>query len=144
MSTDRCQYALPVSHGGRFGRFIALLLWITLIVPIAGCTFGRLQIGSPIDAGAEADLYPGQSKVEVLEHLGPPDQVTTLRDESTFEYFYRENLDREMDVTVLQSNFDYLQIWRRADRLVVRFDASGYVREYGVNLQTSSTNPVSE
>jgi outer membrane protein assembly factor BamE (lipoprotein component of BamABCDE complex) len=112
-------------------------LLIAALAPIASaCTLGRLRVGDPLSTDAVTRLYSGQAKTEVLERLGPPDRVTTLRNESAFEYFYRENLDRELDISVLQSNFDYEQIWLRADRLVVRFDAKGEVRDYGVNLQT--------
>lgn len=108
-----------------------------LVLPcVLGCTFGRLQIGHPLDAGAESDLYSGQPQVEVLERLGPPDRVTMIWDEAIFEYFYREDLDRELDVSLFQASFDYEQIWLRADRLVVRFDAAGQVRDFGINLQT--------
>jgi hypothetical protein len=116
------------------------LLFMVILPLLAGCTFGRLQIGHPLDAGAESDLYSGQAQMEVLERLGPPDRVTMDWDEAVFEYFYREDLDRELDVSVFQASFDYEQIWLRADRLVVRFDAAGHVRDYGINLQTGASD----
>jgi hypothetical protein len=130
---------------GAMARFRARLpriaarraMFLTLVLACSvGCTFGRLQIGHPLDAGAESDLYSGQPQGEVLERLGPPDRVTMIWDEAVFEYFYREDLDRELDVSLFQASFDYEQIWLRADRLVVRFDASGQVRDFGINLQT--------
>jgi hypothetical protein len=132
--TGRFESRLP-------GIAVQRAMLFALVLPfVAGCTFGRLQIGHPLDAGAESDLYSGQPQVEVLETLGPPDRVTMIWDEAVFEYFYRENLDRELDVSVFQASFDYEQIWLRADRLVVRFDAAGQVRDFGINLQTGASD----
>lgn len=121
------------------GLVFALVVASAMIGSTA-CTFGRLQIGHPLDAGAERELYAGQTKADVLERLGPPDRVTLQWDEAVFEYFYRENLDRELDVSLFQSSFDFDQIWLRADRLVVRFDREGRVRDYGVSDQTGRSN----
>ena len=130
----RCRTRLP-----RIAARRAIL--VTLVFScVVGCTFGRLQIGHPLDAGAESDLYSGQPQGEVLERLGPPDRVTMIWDEAVFEYLYREDLDRELDVSVFQASFDYEQIWLRADRLVVRFDAAGRVRDFGINLQTGASD----
>ncbi len=119
------------------GRLIFLILCLSMVLA-SGCTFGRLQVGHPLGAGSEANLYAGQTKVEVLERLGPPDFVEVVFDESAFEYLYRENLDRELDLSIFQASFDYEQIWLRADRLIVRFDSKGRVRDFGVSRQTGA------
>ena len=117
-----------------------VLLAIFILPLLASCTLGRLQVGNPLDASSASALYAGQSKADVLERLGPPDRVSIDRDEAVFEFLYREDLDRELDLALFQASFDYEQIWLRSDRLVVRFDSQGRVRDYGIILQTHSTN----
>ena len=108
---------------------LALLIGHLLL---GGCTLSWTHFGHPLRAGAESTLYQGQPKSDVLEQLGPPDRVAVERAESTFEYLYREQRDRELDISLWQANFNYQQGWDQADRLVIRFDARGQVRDYAI------------
>jgi outer membrane protein assembly factor BamE (lipoprotein component of BamABCDE complex) len=118
-------------------RFLLLaLLLIPSITILGGCTFSRLQIGTPLDSGAESNLYAGQMKSEVLERLGAPDRVRMTWGEPVFEYLYRAKLGRQLELSFFYSRFDYERAWKKADRLVVRFDHEGRVQDYGIKLGT--------
>lgn len=117
---------------------LALLMSLPIL---GGCTLSWTKFGHPLTAGADAALYVGQPKALVLERLGPPDRVAVERAESSFEYLYRERRERELELSFSYANFDYEQLWDRADRLVIRFDAHGLVRDYAIVRASSSKGP---
>jgi len=116
-----------------------VLTILIALLSLFGCTLTRLQIGDPLDSASAAEIYTGQAKADVLGRLGPPDRVTMTWGEPVFEYLYREELGRELELSFFQANFDYEQIWQKADRLVVRFDQDGRVRDFGINLETNKS-----
>lgn len=129
---------MPVTRK-RYGQAVLWLFSLLLGLTLFGCTLSRLQIGHPLDASSARLVEAGQLTAEVLERLGPPDRVTLILGEPIFEYFYREELDRELELSFFQANFDYEQVWQKADRLVIRFDRDGRVRDYGINLETGAS-----
>lgn len=106
------------------------------LVALAGCTLSRWTVGDPLVEGAEAELYAGQTQAEVLDRLGPPARVDVVWGETVFEYFYRVRADRELEVSLFRASFEYEEERSQADRLVVRFDLAGRVRDFGIGLQT--------
>ena len=117
-------------------RGVILVVVVSLLF---GCTLRRLQVGHPLDSTTAATLAVGQSKAEVLERLGPPDRVTMVWGDPIFEYLYRERFGRELELSFSQANFDYEQVWQKADRMVIRFERDGRVRDYGINLETNKS-----
>lgn len=115
------------------------VVFLLAILTLFGCTLSRLQIGHPLDAKSVGLVAAGQLTGEVLDRLGPPDRVTLVLGESIFEYFYLEETDRQLELSLFQASFDYEQTWLKADRLVIRFDREGRVRDYGINLETGTS-----
>ncbi|MHC4390711.1 MAG: outer membrane protein assembly factor BamE domain-containing protein [Planctomycetota bacterium] len=112
-----------------------LLLALTALLP--GCALGWIKAGHPLDPGALQQVTLGQTKADVLEKLGPPDKVSVERDESTFEYLFTDEASREVSLSFLQASASYDDVVAKSDRLVIRFDETGHVRNQSLLRQTA-------
>lgn len=111
-------------------RTVAAL--IAILCAVGGCTLSRVRLGQPVTAEQAARIEEGSSKAAILDLLGPPDQVAVEARGTVFEYLYRQQSGRELEITVFRASFTYQEAYSHADRLVIRFDQDGRVREYGI------------
>lgn len=110
----------------------SLAALITVLSLAGGCTLSRVRLGQPVTADQAARIEEGSGKATILHLLGPPDQVAVEAGGTVFEYLYRQQRGRELEITVFRASFTYQEAYSHADRLVVRFDREGRVREYGI------------
>lgn len=109
-----------------------ILTLAALVATTPACTRSRITLGHPVLPADAQAIVPGLSKAAVLERLGPPDHVEPEPGGSLFDYLYSRRAARTLDVTVLQGNFRYDQVFSQLDRLRVGFDAHGTVRYVAV------------
>lgn len=113
---------------------------------IAGCTIGRVYIGSELQYNPSEKIVSGQTnKSQVLEFFGAPDVIQRQHDGDVFVYVYaRKNYSKlaikEPVVTNLQI-FTYSRIQEKKDNLVILFDREGVVNNYRFQRRTGELTP---
>ena len=104
-----------------------------ICLSVAGCTMSRLYGGAPLPAEQVERLRRNMSKVEVLELLGPPDSLGRRLQGSVFIYRYRTGNNLGVEMSLGSTEFEYLSIDRKTDRLVVFFDKQGLVTDFATH-----------
>lgn len=110
-----------------------LLLFIALLVLLAGCTLRRIHSGSKFPENLETILTVGMTKGQVLEVLGPPDAMGLRLQGTIFIYRYSNQADEDLKLSAFQGSFNYGSSDLRTARLVVFFDKKGRVTAFGRN-----------
>jgi outer membrane protein assembly factor BamE (lipoprotein component of BamABCDE complex) len=106
-----------------------------------GCTIGRVYIGSEIRNDPKEKVQVGLStKSDILSIFGPPDRITHQYDGDIFVYTYlRKNSAKfaiEEPYITNTTFFTYTRIQEKKDHLVILFDKSGVVKNYGYQRGT--------
>jgi len=91
-------------------------------------------VGGQLGAEQLEQLSELESKAEVLEVLGPPNDMGLQLRESVFLYRVRREAAENLNLSFFRASFDYEQIDRRTDRLIVFFDKQGRITRYGLDL----------
>lgn len=110
------------------------LLLCLLLLGLSGCTIGREYVGGQLGRAQLEQLAKLETKGEVLETLGPPNDMGLQLRESVFLYRVRREAAENLNLSFFRASFDYEQIDRRTDRLIVFFDKRGRVTRYGLDL----------
>lgn len=97
----------------------------------AGCTLVRIEQGEPVAVADARAVQAGDSKASVLATLGAPDAMFPIPGGSIFEYSFRVTDSEALDIAAIQASASLSSTEVRTDRLVVRFDRDGRVREVG-------------
>lgn len=117
-----------------------------LMVLIAGCTIGRVYVGSELQFNPSEKIVSGQTnKSQVLDVFGAPDLIQRQHDGDVFVYVYlRRNYSKlaiqEPVVTHVQI-FNYSNIQEKKDNLVILFDREGTVKNFGFQRRTGELTP---
>ncbi|HBP17252.1 MAG TPA: hypothetical protein DEA08_05565 [Planctomycetes bacterium] len=110
------------------------LLLLLVLLAQAGCTIGREYVGGQLGEQQLEQLATLHTKAEVLEVLGPPNDMGLQLRESVFLYRVQREAAENLNLSFFRASFDYQQIDRRTDRLIVFFDKGGRVTRYGLDL----------
>lgn len=101
---------------------------------LAGCTISREYVGGQLGEQQLKQLQELETKGEVLEILGPPNDMGLQPRESVFIYRVRREAADNLNLSFFRASFDYEEIDRRTDRLIVFFDKQGRITRYGLDL----------
>lgn len=123
------------------GRRVSLALALSLL---AGCTIGREFVGGQLGKQQLEQLRELRTKAEVLEVLGPPNDMGLQLRESVFLYRVRREAAENLNLSFFRASFDYEQIDRRTDRLIVFFDKQGGITRYGLDLASEEPDEEAE
>ena len=104
----------------------------------AGCTLVRIEQGEPVSAADARAVKAGDSKATVLATLGAPESMSPIPGGSLFEYSFRVSDSEALDISAVQASASLSSTDVRTDRLVVRFDRDGRVREVGFPVGLAS------
>lgn len=110
---------------------LALAASLAAAVAAAGCTLVRIEQGEPVGAADARAVKAGDSKASVLATLGAPEAMFPILGGSIFEYSFRVTDTEALDISAIQASASISATETRTDRLVVRFDREGRVREVG-------------
>ena len=121
-------------------RFLLALL----LLLGSGCTIAREFEGGSLSERHLLRLKGLKTKAAVLTELGPPNLIGLQLNESVFLYRFRREENENLNVALFQASFDYDQVDRRVDRLIVFFDKRGRVTRYGLDLATRAASEESE
>jgi outer membrane protein assembly factor BamE (lipoprotein component of BamABCDE complex) len=118
-----------------------LLIVLSLLVWIWGCSIGRIYVGSEIKDNPREKIKIGATtKGEILEIFGPPDRIQKQYDGDIFVYAYlRKNSSKFTIEEPYFTNFtlfQYTRIQQKKDSLVILFDKDGLVKNYGYQKGT--------
>lgn len=115
---------------------------LVLAAHLSACTtITHTSNGTPIRIDALPHLQKGHTTTaEVLELLGPPQQIVRSRDGDLFLYQYEtvDGMQMRFVEPILTRTpfFDYRQSFRKRDTLAVMFDKQGLVDTYGYAQDT--------
>ena len=115
---------------------------LALAACLSACTtITHSSNGTPIHTGALQHLEKGRTTTaEVLQLLGPPQQIVRRRDGDLFLYQYEtvDGMQMRFIEPILTRTpfFDYRQSFRKRDTLAVLFDKHGVVDTYGYAQDT--------
>lgn len=96
-----------------------------------GCTITFEENLETLSPGQLAKLAEAETKIEVLETVGPPVDVGLQLTGSVFVYRANREVTRSLNLSAFQASFDYEEEDRRTERLLVLFDKQGKVTGYG-------------
>lgn len=119
-------------------RQLALWPLLLALLPQVGCTIGREFVGGQLGVQQLEQLGRLETKAEVLEVLGPPNDMGLQLRESVFLYRVRREEAENLNLSFFRASFDYQQVDRRTDRLIVFFDKQGRITRYGLDLATQA------
>lgn len=105
---------------------LALCLALT-----TGCTLTWEEDFENLSEVQLANLAVAETKVDVLETVGPPVDVGLQLNGSVFIYRARREETVNLNLSYFNASFDYQKEERRTERLIVLFDKRGKVTAYG-------------
>jgi outer membrane protein assembly factor BamE (lipoprotein component of BamABCDE complex) len=117
---------------------VRLPLLPLVLAACVGCTISREYDGQQLGPEQLEALANVETKAEVLEQVGPPEDMGLLQDGSVFIYRFRREALENLNLQFFRATFDYESTDRRTDRLVVLFDKRGQVTGYGLDWATQA------
>ena len=118
-------------------RAPALVLVAGLGALLAGCTVGYEHVGNPLrGVPHDAIVRVVTPRADVLRIFGPPDRL--IREPGGYAYIYESRFTESRSLTVREpvllrtDLYSWSETDERSDRLLITFDESGRVLEWGI------------